>query len=153
MAFSGDLIITPAAIVPCIKKREANWLSSYFCLDPADSLAECLNRCKSVVFFSATLTPFNYYHELFGCHSEAKYLNLPSPFPIQNLTISRSRIQTRYRSRTQTMGQLASAITDFLNQQKGNALIFFPATVICRMLWRLSSKMRLRINYLFSTLG
>jgi len=98
-----------------------------FCLDPATSLAECLNRCKSVVFFSATLTPFNYYQELFGCQPEAKYLNLPSPFPIQNLTISRSRIQTRYRSRTQTMGQLAAAITDFLNQQKGNALIFFPS--------------------------
>ncbi|MDP8220128.1 MAG: ATP-dependent DNA helicase [Candidatus Stygibacter frigidus] len=109
------------------QKERSELAIKLFCLDPADSLAECLTRSKSVIFFSATLTPFNYYQELFGCQPEAKTLNLPSPFPAQNLTISRSRIQTRYRSRTHTMGQLAQSITDFLARQKGNALVFFPS--------------------------
>lgn len=98
-----------------------------FCLDPARQLAVCLQRCQSVIFFSATLTPFEYYRELFGCQPETAVKSLPSPFPPQNLRINLSRIQTRYRSRQQTLQELSEAITSFLHRQTGNVLVFFPS--------------------------
>jgi DNA excision repair protein ERCC-2 len=109
------------------QRERSELVIKLFCLDPATQLAACLMRCQSAVFFSATLTPFQYYQELFGCHPETQFLNLPSPFPAQNLKIFRSRIQTRYRARQHTLADLAQSISSFISKQKGNVLIFFPS--------------------------
>ncbi len=108
-------------------REEQELTIKLFCLDPAQRLAECLQRCQSAAFFSATLTPFDYYRELFGCSDDAQFLSLPTPFPPENLLITRKKIQTRYRRREETIGQLCEAIIYFLRQQNGNVLVFFPS--------------------------
>jgi DNA excision repair protein ERCC-2 len=99
-----------------------------FCLDPADQLAEALQRGRSAVFFSATLTPFAYFNELFGGDDETVFLRLPSPFPPENLClIVEERISTYFRDREQTKHRLAEAIHHLVKGQPGNYLAFFPS--------------------------
>jgi DNA excision repair protein ERCC-2 len=99
-----------------------------FCLDPADQMAEALQRGRSAVFFSATLTPFAYFNELFGGDEETAFLRLPSPFPPENLClIVEARISTYYRDREQTKQRLAEAIGQLVMGERGNYLAFFPS--------------------------
>ena len=99
-----------------------------FCLDPADQLAEALQRGRSAVFFSATLTPFAYFNELFGDDHETTFLRLPSPFPPENLClIVEPRISTYFRDREQTKHRLAEAISQLVMGARGNYLAFFPS--------------------------
>ena len=99
-----------------------------FCLDPADQLAEALQRGRSAVLFSATLTPFAYFNELFGGDDQTVFLRLPSPFPPENLClIVEGRISTYYRDREQTKQRLAEAIGHLVRGERGNYLAFFPS--------------------------
>jgi len=105
-----------------------------FCLDPADQLAEALRRSRSTVFFSATLTPFSYFNELFGGNENTAFLRLRSPFPPENLClVIDGRLSTYYREREQTKYQLADAITQLVGGKTGNYLAFFPSYAYLEM--------------------
>jgi DNA excision repair protein ERCC-2 len=105
-----------------------------FCLDPADQLAEALQRSRSTVFFSATLTPFTYFNELFGGDEKTVFLRLRSPFPPANLRlVIDGRISTYYRERQETKYQLADAITQLVRGKTGNYLAFFPSYAYLEM--------------------
>ena len=99
-----------------------------FCLDPAGQMAEGLQRARSTVFFSATLTPFAYFNTLFGAGRATHFLRLPSPFPPDNLCLMiDGRISTYYRRREQTKHRLAEAIAQLVRGRSGNYLAFFPS--------------------------
>jgi DNA excision repair protein ERCC-2 len=105
-----------------------------FCLDPSDQLAEALRRSRSTVFFSATLTPFTYFNELFGGDEKTVFLRLRSPFPHRNLClIIDGRISTYYRDREQTKYRLAEAIVQLIRGKTGNYLAFFPSYAYLEM--------------------
>ncbi|MCF7920714.1 MAG: PD-(D/E)XK nuclease family protein [Candidatus Cloacimonetes bacterium] len=109
-------------------RREKSELNvKLFCLDPSTRLAESLLRTNSVTFYSATLSPFHYYREIFGLEREVGVLQLASPFPPENLKVQLVNISTRYRQRQVTLPYLAAQISDFIRNQTGNTLIFFPS--------------------------
>ena len=58
-----------------------------FCIDPSRQLQERLQKVRSAVFFSATLTPMDYFREIFGCNTETQELILSSPFPRNNFSL------------------------------------------------------------------
>ena len=99
-----------------------------FCIDPSRQLQERLQKVRSAVFFSATLTPMDYFREIFGCDASARELILSSPFPKHNfsLTIANS-ISTFFKEREETKDRLAQAIFTFVSGKTGNYLIFFPS--------------------------
>lgn len=106
-----------------------------FCLDPADQLADAMQRSRSTVFFSATLTPFTYFNELFGGDEKTVFLRLHSPFPPENLClVIDGRISTYYREREQTKYRLADAITQLVRGKTGNYLAFFPSYAYLEMI-------------------
>lgn len=105
-----------------------------FCLDPADQMAEALLRCRAVIFFSATLTPFAYFNELFGGGEGTVFLQLPSPFPPENrCLIIDGRLSTYYRDREKTKHRLAEVIGQLVGGQTGNYLAFFPSYAYLEM--------------------
>lgn len=107
-----------------------------FCLDPARQMAEALRRGRSAVFFSATLTPFGYFNEMFGGDDQTAFLRLPSPFPPANLClIVDGRISTYYREREQTKYRLAEAIGQLAQGRTGNYLAFFPSHAYLQMVY------------------
>lgn len=112
----------------CYELTEEDVKVKLFCLDPSYNLKEVLKRSASSVFFSATLSPLSYYKHLFGCDDSAYDLNLPSPFPNENLyVVTENKISTYYKDRNATKYAVANAISTFINQKCGNYLIFFPS--------------------------
>ncbi len=99
-----------------------------FCLDPSRLLRKALARGKAALFFSATLTPIDYYRTLLGGEPEDPVLQLASPFPPENLTVLiQDRIQTRFKGRSESIGEVVAAIAALLSGRRGNYLVYFPS--------------------------
>jgi DNA excision repair protein ERCC-2 len=99
-----------------------------FCIDPSGHLEKALKRCRTSVFFSATMSPIDYFKTILGCKESTSMLELPSPFPRENrcLLIS-DRTSTLYRQRDKTKSEVALAIHTVVRQRKGNYLLYFPS--------------------------
>ena len=100
------------------------------CLDCASKLNDIIKDRMSVIFFSATFTPYEYYRNcLVGPNCDySSFLRLPSPFPPENLEIMiNSDISTAYKDRSLTQYDLAQTISDCLLGRTGNHMIFFPS--------------------------
>lgn len=100
------------------------------CLDAADKLNDLIKDRLSVVFFSATLSPYEYYRNLLiGKDADyVRHIDLPSPFPPENLDIMiDTSISTTYKDRNYTLDELAKRITEELDVRVGNYMLFFPS--------------------------
>lgn len=99
-----------------------------FCLNPAKLLRQALDRGKATIFFSATLTPIDYYRTLLGGQPEDPVLQLPSPFAPENLAVLiQDRIQTHFKGRTESLGEVVAAIGTLVQGRRGNYLVYFPS--------------------------
>jgi DNA excision repair protein ERCC-2 len=118
-----------------------------FCVDPSGPLKHALNRCSAAVFFSATLTPLDYFKEVFGCDEAAEKRVYPSPFPHENLCVLLSdRISTRYRHRGQTVETVTDALLHFVEQKQGNYLLFFPSHAYLKTIYSAFNAARPRVE-------
>lgn len=98
------------------------------CLDPSALLDGCLSKGRSAIFFSATLSPLDYYREVLGGGTEAKRLLLRSPFPQENLCLlSAGRIRTFYRDREDSLLPIARMLHALISGKRGNYLAYFPS--------------------------
>ena len=99
-----------------------------FCLDPSLLLRKALARGQSAIFFSATLTPMDYYRTLLGGAPEDPVLQLSSPFPPENLAVLvQDRIQTNFKGRADSLGEVVEAIGTLVQGRRGNYLVYFPS--------------------------
>jgi DNA excision repair protein ERCC-2 len=99
-----------------------------FCLDPSCLLRQALARGKAAVFFSATLTPIDYYRALLGGSPEDPLLQLPSPFPPEHLAVLvQDRIRTHLKARASTLPDVVQAITSLVEGRPGNYLVYLPS--------------------------
>lgn len=74
-----------------------------FCANPSDLIVEKINRSKSATIFSATLTPLNYYKEIYCSEDGDFIINLKSPFDVKNrLLMIGDNISTTYDKRKDT---------------------------------------------------
>ena len=91
-------------------------------------LRKALARGKAAIFFSATLTPMDYYHTLLGGSPEDPVLELPSPFPSEHLAVLiQDRIQTHFKGRAESLGDVVEAIGTLVSGRPGNYLVYFPS--------------------------
>lgn len=117
-----------AGYATCLASDGEDLQVRLFCIDPAGRLAEALDRCRSVIFYSATLSPGDYFRRLFGCRPETPLLALPSPFPRRHRRLLVSdRVSTYYRHREQTAEDLAALLGRLAAARTGNYLFFFPS--------------------------
>ena len=99
-----------------------------FCLDPSFLLRQALARGKAAIFFSATLTPIDYYRTLLGGNPEDPLLQLPSPFPPEHLAVLvQDRIRTHFKARAGTLADVVEAIRALVQGRPGNYLVYFPS--------------------------
>ncbi|MBI4664529.1 MAG: ATP-dependent DNA helicase [Verrucomicrobia bacterium] len=99
-----------------------------YCLDPASLLQEAAERGRSVIFFSATLSPLDYFHDLFGRTEEDVTLKLPSPFARENLCVLvADHIATDFKRRSATIDHVADSIAAVVQGKTGNYLVYFPS--------------------------
>jgi DNA excision repair protein ERCC-2 len=99
-----------------------------FCLDPSFLLRQALARGKAAVFFSATLTPIDYYRALLGGSEEDPLLQLRSPFPPQHLAVLvQDRIRTHFKARAGSLADVVQAIASLVAGRRGNYIAYFPS--------------------------
>lgn len=104
-----------------------------FCIDPSRQIGDALNRCRSAVFFSATLTPLDYFRTMLACES-AEAVSLPSPFPAENLAVFvADRLSTYYRHRDRTKPEVARILRRLVQSWPGHYLLFFPSYQYMRL--------------------
>ena len=116
-----ERFVTIVASDPGIKVR-------LFCLDPSLLLRKALARGKAAIFFSATLTPIDYYRTLLGGAPEDPTLQLASPFPPENLAVLiQDRIQTHFKGRAESIGEVVAGIGALVSGRRGNYLVYFPS--------------------------
>jgi len=98
------------------------------CLDPSEILARHLGRSEAAVFFSATLTPLEYFSDISGGGDRAETLALASPFDISNLFVAAvDNISTRYEDREKSLPGIVACIAAVMSGQKGNYIAYFPS--------------------------
>jgi DNA excision repair protein ERCC-2 len=125
-----------------------------FCMDPSQLLTEAFTRCLSAIFFSATLSPLDYFRQVLGCDPAAREVRLPSSFPRENLCLPvMDRISTLYKYRQQTKMAVARAIDLMVKQHAGNYLVFFPSYQYMTMVYELFNIMNPFKEILIQTPG
>ncbi|MAG13557.1 MAG: ATP-dependent helicase [Spirochaetales bacterium] len=105
------------------------------CIDPSLHLSNISDRCRSTVFFSATLTPFEYFVPLLDRGEDVQQLSLLSPFPPENLNVYiDASVSTKYRDRESSVGRIAEYAE--LLYGRGNYLFYFPSYVYLEMVYQ-----------------
>jgi DNA excision repair protein ERCC-2 len=90
--------------------------------------AKALARGKAAIFFSATLTPMDYYRTLLGGEAGRSRVAIASPFPPENLAVLiQDRIQTHFKGRAESLGDVVEAIGTLVQGRRGNYLVYFPS--------------------------
>ncbi|WP_256759663.1 ATP-dependent DNA helicase [Cohnella sp. WQ 127256] len=98
-----------------------------FCMNPSSLLRQMGKGFRSHVFFSATLSPLNYFMDMLGSEEEDYSLTLGSPFAKEQWDVSVVPLSTRYVDRERTKAALVSLLQKRVNEQPGNYLFFFPS--------------------------
>lgn len=101
-----------------------------FCVDPSKLINKALNRGKAAIFFSATLTPIDYFQQMFGCADDevCSRLKLASPFPRENMCLLiDNSVSTKYDERKLSYSVISDIIFASISGKRGNYLVFFPS--------------------------
>ena len=116
-----------ASYAVCCEQIQKDFRIKLFCIDPSGPLSKVLDRGRATIFFSATLTPIEYFQKMFGCGEASSDLVLTTPFPSENLCLLVSGVSTFFRNRRNTRRRVANLICKVVSQKNGNYLIFFPS--------------------------
>jgi DNA excision repair protein ERCC-2 len=126
----ADRHFGPAYITTAVLAQK-NAEVKLMCLDASTFLTDIYHGQHPVVFFSATLTPLDYYLGLLDSASPQdppERLNLPSPFPRENLLVLlETRLSTRFPDRAATMKPILQEILSAVRTRVGNYLVFLPS--------------------------
>ena len=114
--------------VSYLEKSKSDVKLKMFCLDPSFLLSEALKRGKSAIFFSATLSPIDYFRDLLGGDENSYKMRLASPFDVNNLCLLiANKISTKYNNREKSYFEIAKYINEVIIQKTGNYIVFFPS--------------------------
>lgn len=98
------------------------------CLDPARLLAARQERAHAVTAFSATLSPLPWTRSSLGLAEDTVCSRATSPFKREQLQVwLATDIDTRYRQRATSLPQLARLLGQWLQQEPGNCILYFPS--------------------------
>lgn len=117
-----------------------------FCVDPSHKLKATMDKCKSTILFSATLSPFEYYIKLLGGNEEDYRLRLHSPYPKENLSVYLYKENTRYKYRKKTLPYIFNKIKKFIEEKQGNYMVFLPSYEYMNMMKEYNESNNININ-------
>ena len=97
------------------------------CLDPSRILKHMMLPVRGTVFFSATLTPMEYFADVLGC-PDAPCLELDSPYDADKLGLfGVDTISTRYSDREKYALEICELILSVVEAHEGNYIVYFPS--------------------------
>ncbi len=100
----------------------------FYCIDPSHMISERLDKGKSTVFFSATLSPIDYYRSVLCGKRSSLKLEVPSPFDVGAVcTAVVEHISVRAAAREDTLPELVRTVIAAMRPRRGNYLVFCPS--------------------------
>lgn len=95
---------------------------------PAPFLGPRLSAARSAILFSATLSPPHYLQQLTGLPENTAWLDVPSPFAPEQLSVRIDRgLSTRYQHRERSLRPIVERIARQFAEHPGNYLAFFSS--------------------------
>ena len=123
-----DITKTGKSVNGTLKEVRAGTVLCLRNIIPAAFLQPRWAAAKSAILFSATLTPWNFYHETLGLPQNTGFIDVPSPFKAEQLSVRIiSDISTRYRDRAASLSPIVDLISDQYREKPGNYLAFFSS--------------------------
>ncbi len=109
-----------------ITRSKKQYTVTLQCLDASPFLSGINAICDGVVYFSATLTPIDFYRHCYGSLKDDYTVKLSSPFNEENcLYLIDDTISTYYKSRNKSIQNIAEKIYASTKEKVGNYFIFF----------------------------
>ena len=109
------------------QKKGKDLLLRFFCINPAQQLQQTYDQVRSVIFFSATLTPADYYKTLLGGREQDKAIALPSPFDPQRQCVLIGGLDVSYQQRESSAEAACDWIARTVQAKPGHYMVFFPS--------------------------
>ena len=110
------------------EKIEKDVRLKLFCVNPAELLRQVSARGRAAVFFSATLTPLDYFFAMVGGEDGDGKLAVASPFSPDHLGLYiADTVSTTYKMRDQTYDEIVDRIAAMTGARTGNYLVFLPS--------------------------
>ena len=98
------------------------------CIDASAEIQKRINKGFGAIFFSATLSPINYYRSVLSDDKYADILEVDSPFNPEQLSVSiMDRISIRYSERDRTLPAVCRVIAATLSAKRGHYMVFAPS--------------------------
>ena len=95
---------------------------------PASFLAPRYAAARTMVMFSATLTPHHFYADMLGLPEDTARLDVETPFDPSQLTVCVVQcVSTRFAMREASLRPIADLIGSQLEREPGNYLAFFSS--------------------------
>nr|WP_295771109.1 ATP-dependent DNA helicase [Rhodoferax sp.] len=94
---------------------------------PAHFIRTRVEAADSMVLFSATLNPTDYYTNLLGLPDTTQFMDVPSPFDSAQLSVRVHSVSTRRDDRLATLDVLVDTMAAQYTQLSGNYLAFFSS--------------------------
>ncbi len=99
-----------------------------YAIDTGRILDMMLSRGRGAVFFSATLSPLDYYKSVLGGTRSSTTMEVSSPFAPESLSVSiMDKISTRYSERERTLPAVSRAIAAAISPRRGSYMVFAPS--------------------------
>lgn len=98
------------------------------CNSPHEIFTKLLLKSSSHIFFSATLSPVEYFTRTLLDNREFKYIQIPSPFyPYMLDVVVRGDIKTTYNERNRYYQEIGETIIAAYKKRRCNTLVFFSS--------------------------
>ena len=101
--------------------------ATVFCADPSGRLRGDLRALRCAVFFSATLSPMDYFRDLLGGDAGDDSAVFDSPFAPYQMRLRILAADITYKNRATSLDAVANAVARHVQSVPGNHLIFCPS--------------------------
>ena len=111
------------------------------CIDASCEIQKRIDKGSGAVFFSATLSPLDYYRSILSTDRYADTLEVDSPFDKSQLSVAiMDRISIRYSERERTLPAVCRVIAATLSAKRGHYMVFAPSFEYAEAIYEAFSK-------------
>ena len=107
--------------------REQEKSATVFCADPSGRLRGDLRALRCAIFFSATLSPMDYFRDLLGGDAGDDSAVFDSPFAPDQMRLRILAADITYKNRATSLDAVANAVAEHVQSVPGNHLVFCPS--------------------------
>ena len=123
-----------------------------FCIDTGERIRARISKGRSALFFSATLSPIDYYRAVLGGDRSSDIIEVDSPFAPEQLCVAViDKVSTRYSMREDTLLAVCRTIAATLSARRGHYIIFSPSFAYSEALYRIFTAKYPKISALLQT--